>query len=65
MTLLIVTPMHNEADNISDLVATLRAQRFQDFDWVAVDDGCTDGFTLQVSSPSPAPRVTPPTTERT
>ncbi|AEV71902.1 glycosyl transferase [Mycolicibacterium rhodesiae NBB3] len=43
MTLLIVTPMHDEADNVSGIVATLRAQRFQDFDWVAVDDGSTDG----------------------
>lgn len=43
MTLLIVTPMHNEADNVSGLVANLRAQRFQDFDWVVVDDGSTDG----------------------
>ena len=43
MTLLIVTPMHNEADNVSGVVSNLRAQRFQDFDWVAVDDGSTDG----------------------
>lgn len=43
MTLLIVTPMYNEAHNVSGLVATLREQRFRDFDWVVVDDGSTDG----------------------
>lgn len=43
MTLLIVTPMHNEADNVAGIVATLRNQTFTDFDWVIVDDGSTDG----------------------
>ncbi|WP_422742544.1 glycosyltransferase family 2 protein [Mycobacterium sp. WMMD1722] len=43
MTLLIVTPMYNEADNVAGLVASLGAQRFKDFDWVVVDDGSTDG----------------------
>lgn len=42
MTLLIVTPMHNEADNVAGLISSLQAQRFQDFDWVVVDDGSTD-----------------------
>ena len=53
MTLLIVTPMHNEADNISGLVATLRAQRFQNFDWVAVDDGSTDGTAERLAEVDP------------
>ncbi|BBX50955.1 glycosyltransferase family 2 protein [Mycolicibacterium poriferae] len=43
MTLLIVTPMHNEIDNVSGLLASLQAQQFRDFDWVVVDDGSTDG----------------------
>lgn len=43
MTLLIVTPMHNEVDNVSGLIASLKEQRFRDFDWVVVDDGSTDG----------------------
>lgn len=43
MTLLIVTPMFNEIDNVSGLVDTIRAQRFKDFGWVIVDDGSTDG----------------------
>jgi glycosyltransferase involved in cell wall biosynthesis len=42
MTVLIVTPMHNEADNVPGLIASLRAQHFRDFDWVVVDDGSTD-----------------------
>ncbi len=49
MTLLIVTPMHNEIDNVAGLVETLRAQRFQDFDWVVVDDGSTDGTAERLS----------------
>ena len=53
MTLLIVTPMHNEAANVSGLVATLRAQRFRDFDWVAVDDGSTDGTAEQLAEVDP------------
>lgn len=42
MTLLIVTPAHNEATNMAGLVATLAAQEFQDFVWYVVDDGSTD-----------------------
>jgi dolichol-phosphate mannosyltransferase len=47
MTLLIVTPMHNEVDNVSGLVSSLQEQRFRDFDWVVVDDGSTDGTAEQ------------------
>ncbi|NTY61054.1 glycosyltransferase family 2 protein [Mycolicibacterium sphagni] len=43
MTLLIVSPMHNEANNVAGMVSSLREQRFRDFDWVVVDDGSTDG----------------------
>lgn len=49
MTLLIVTPMHNEADNIEGLLASLRAQTFRDFDWVVVDDGSTDGTAARIA----------------
>lgn len=42
MTLLIVTPVHNEEFNVEGLVTMLRAQTFQDFDWWVVDDGSTD-----------------------
>ncbi|KUH68555.1 hypothetical protein AU184_04165 [Mycolicibacterium novocastrense] len=47
MTLLIVSPLHNEVHNVSGLVATVREQRFRDFDWVVVDDGSTDGTAEQ------------------
>lgn len=43
MTLLIVSPLHNEVHNVSGLVSTVREQRFRDFDWVVVDDGSSDG----------------------
>ncbi|MBM9461444.1 glycosyltransferase family 2 protein [Nocardioides sp. zg-536] len=42
MRLLVVTPMHDEEDNVAGLCAMLRAQTFQDFDWYVVDDGSTD-----------------------
>ncbi len=47
MTLLIVSPLHNEVHNASGLVSSVRAQRFRDFDWVVVDDGSTDGTAEQ------------------
>ncbi|GAA1687115.1 hypothetical protein GCM10009808_00120 [Microbacterium sediminicola] len=49
MTLLIVTPMHNEADNVEGLLASLREQAFRDFDWVVVDDGSTDGTSARIA----------------
>ncbi|WP_300683259.1 glycosyltransferase [Nocardioides sp.] len=49
MTLLIVTPMHDEADNVAGLVAMLRAQTFTDFAWVVVDDGSTDSTVARLS----------------
>lgn len=42
MTLLIVSPLHNEEANVAGLVAMLETQVFQDFDWYVVDDGSTD-----------------------
>lgn len=47
MTLLIVSPLHNEAHNVAGLVSTVREQRFRDFDWVVVDDGSSDGTAEQ------------------
>lgn len=38
----IVSPMHNEADNVGELVASLNRQTFRDFRWFVVDDGSTD-----------------------
>lgn len=39
----IVSPMHNEADNISGLIEALNKQTFRDFVWFVVDDESTDG----------------------
>ncbi len=58
MTLLIVTPMHNEADNVAGLLSSLHAQRFQDFDWVAVDDGSTDGTAERLAEVDTEKRAT-------
>lgn len=35
--------MHNEADNVAAIHKSLSHQSCQDFDWVTVDDGSTDG----------------------
>jgi dolichol-phosphate mannosyltransferase len=53
MTLLIVTPMHNEAENVAGLVAMLRKQTFTDFDWVVVDDGSTDATVARLAEADP------------
>lgn len=58
MTLLIVSPMHNEADNVLGLISSLRAQQFQDFDWVAVDDGSTDGTAERLAEADTEKRAT-------
>lgn len=42
MTLAIISPMHNEARNISDLAKSLNQQSFRDFEWFVVDDGSDD-----------------------
>ncbi|MFE4834877.1 glycosyltransferase [Arthrobacter sp. NPDC056691] len=40
--LLIVTPMHNEEDNVRALADCLKGQSFQEFEWWAVDDASDD-----------------------
>ncbi len=49
MTLLIVTPMHNEYENVEGLLETLHGQTFRDFDWVVVDDGSIDGTSDRIA----------------
>lgn len=49
MTLLVVTPVHNEVDNVAGLYAAMAAQQFQDFDWVVVDDGSTDATAARLA----------------
>jgi dolichol-phosphate mannosyltransferase len=39
----IISPLHNEVDNVDALCAMLALQTFQDFDWIVVDDGSDDG----------------------
>lgn len=43
MTLLIVTPIHNEIRNITNLAEQLDASTLKPTLWVVVDDGSTDG----------------------
>lgn len=37
------TPTFNRRDTLSDVYTCLRAQTFDDFEWIIVDDGSTDG----------------------
>lgn len=43
MKLLIVTPVHNERENLGPLIETLSSQTRHPTSWVVVDDGSTDG----------------------
>lgn len=52
--LLIVTPMHNEAANVSDLATNLATQTFREFSWVVVDDGSTDDTAALLDALPPA-----------
>jgi dolichol-phosphate mannosyltransferase len=57
--LLVVTPAHNEEDNIRDLHASLQSQSFTDFHWVVVNDGSSDatGRVLDEIAAEPIPDV--------
>jgi dolichol-phosphate mannosyltransferase len=55
LRLLIVTPMHNEKDNVQGIHAALAAQTFQDFVWLVVDDGSSDGTADEVRALGRAP----------
>lgn len=57
--LLIVTPAHNEEDNIDGLHESLSKQTFTNFDWVVVNDGSKDatGDKLDALDAFPVPRV--------
>lgn len=39
----IVTPTYNRCDLLPRLVASLDRQTDQEFDWIIIDDGSTDG----------------------
>lgn len=53
MTLLIVTPMHNEEENVTALVDSLRRQTFRDFVWYVVDDGSSDATVQRLREADP------------
>ncbi|WJL94752.1 glycosyltransferase family A protein [Microbacterium sp. ET2] len=57
--LAIVSPMHNEAHNITGLVASLNQQTFRNFHWFVVDDGSDDGTAehLNQAASSIAPQI--------
>jgi len=50
MRFTILTPTYNRARFLGGVYESLRAQTFQDFEWVVVDDGSTDGTCDLVSS---------------
>ena len=45
----VITPIYNGARFVRRCYATLLAQTFQDWEWVVVDDGSTDGTSAAVS----------------
>ena len=42
MLITVFTPTYNRAHLLPRLYESLRAQTFQDFEWIIVDDGSTD-----------------------
>lgn len=49
-TLTVFTPTYNRAHTLERLYRSLCAQTCQDFDWLVIDDGSTDGTTALVQS---------------
>jgi glycosyltransferase involved in cell wall biosynthesis len=43
MRITVFTPTYNRADTLPVLAASLEAQDFQDYEWLVIDDGSTDG----------------------
>src|SRR5258708_2904093 len=46
----IITPTYNRAHLITRTYESLRAQSFEDFEWIVIDDGSQDGTRDLVSS---------------
>ena len=44
--LTVLTPTYNREKELHTLFNSLRRQTVQDFEWVVVDDGSTDGTSL-------------------
>ena len=49
-TLTVFTPTHNRAHTLERLYRSLCAQTCQDFDWLVIDDGSTDGTAALIQS---------------
>ena len=46
----VFTPTFNRADTLSRVYDSLSAQTFDDFEWLIIDDGSTDGTRKLVTS---------------
>ncbi|MFM7321898.1 MAG: glycosyltransferase family 2 protein [Armatimonadota bacterium] len=54
----LVTPLHNKAPYVAEMIASVRAQTFTDWHWVIVDDGSTDdSFAVACAAAAGDPRI--------
>lgn len=44
----VLTPTYNRAHTLARVYESLRNQSFQDFEWIVIDDGSTDGTEAQI-----------------